>query len=27
MGTCQWIYKGDSVSTVLDLVEEAVKKY
>ncbi|MDI3477787.1 MAG: hypothetical protein PWQ59_1312 [Thermoanaerobacterium sp.] len=27
MGTCQWIYKGDSLSTVLDLVEEAVKKY
>jgi len=27
MGTCQWIYKGDSLSTVLMLVEEAVGKY
>lgn len=27
MGRCQWIYKGDDLSTVLKLVEEAAKKY
>lgn len=27
MGTCQWIYKGDSLITVLELVDEAVGKY
>jgi len=27
MGTCQWIYKGDSLMTVLELVDEAVSKY
>ncbi len=27
MGTCQWIYKGDSLTTVLKLVEEALVKY
>ncbi|MCY6483858.1 hypothetical protein OW763_05780 [Clostridium aestuarii] len=27
MGKCQWIYKGDDISTVLKLVEEAAEKY
>ena len=27
MGTCRWFYKGNSLSTVLDLIKEAVKVY
>lgn len=27
MGTCRWIYKGDSITTVLNLIEESVRKY
>jgi hypothetical protein len=27
MGTCRWIYKGNSLETVLSLVDEAVENY
>lgn len=27
MGTCRWVYKGDNLTTVLKLVEEAAEKY
>lgn len=27
MGTCRWLYKGDSLTTVFDLIGEAVQRY
>lgn len=27
MGSCRWLYKGDSLSSVIRLIEEAIQKY
>ena len=27
MGTCRWIYKGDSINNILELVEKAKLEY